>query len=284
MLVEMNAGVAGVASPQRAAPAAPPVTPTHCLTIALLCVRLSRLMLSSPCSRCCTAPCPALQPLGRPAAPKRSRGTCSAHQTQVQPARRAMAAAAAACGGRAAAAGAPAGIDEQLVARALQRHPRIILGTGSSSRRGGRQQARAGVVWHSRRCACRHGAACRRLRPPPHLPCPPPYLPAPCPAAIMDELAARYGFTYEVAKADIDEKAIRHEDAQHLVRPSGWVCIGPPVHAMLLLLLLLPPPPATAARPGLCRCCAWRTPRPRQSGRSCGRRRRRRGSRWTACW
>lgn len=34
----------------------------------------------------------------------------------------------------------------------------------------------------------------------------------------MDELAARYGFTYEIAKADIDEKAIRHEDAQHLVR------------------------------------------------------------------
>lgn len=33
----------------------------------------------------------------------------------------------------------------------------------------------------------------------------------------MDELAARYGFTYEIAKADIDEKAIRHEDAQHLV-------------------------------------------------------------------
>ncbi|PRW61253.1 septum formation MAF [Chlorella sorokiniana] len=61
-------------------------------------------------------------------------------------------------------------VDDQLVARALKRHPRIILGTGSSSRR-----------------------------------------------AIMDELAARYGFKYEIAKADIDEKAIRHEDAQHLV-------------------------------------------------------------------
>ncbi len=34
---------------------------------------------------------------------------------------------------------------------------------------------------------------------------------------IMDELAAEHGFTYEVAKADIDEKAIRHEDARHLV-------------------------------------------------------------------
>lgn len=36
-------------------------------------------------------------------------------------------------------------------------------------------------------------------------------------AAIMDDLAAQYSFTYEVAKADIDEKAIRHEDAHHLV-------------------------------------------------------------------
>ena len=33
----------------------------------------------------------------------------------------------------------------------------------------------------------------------------------------MDELAAQYGFTYEVAKADIDEKAIRHDDARQLV-------------------------------------------------------------------
>lgn len=33
----------------------------------------------------------------------------------------------------------------------------------------------------------------------------------------MDELAAEHGFSYEVAKADIDEKAIRHEDACHLV-------------------------------------------------------------------
>ncbi|KAL4446279.1 hypothetical protein ABPG77_003086 [Micractinium sp. CCAP 211/92] len=33
----------------------------------------------------------------------------------------------------------------------------------------------------------------------------------------MDELAAQHGFSYEVAKADIDEKAIRHEDARHLV-------------------------------------------------------------------
>lgn len=33
----------------------------------------------------------------------------------------------------------------------------------------------------------------------------------------MDELAAEHGFSYEVAKADIDEKAIRHEDARHLV-------------------------------------------------------------------
>jgi predicted house-cleaning NTP pyrophosphatase (Maf/HAM1 superfamily) len=33
----------------------------------------------------------------------------------------------------------------------------------------------------------------------------------------MDELAAQYGFAYEVAKADIDEKAIRHDDAHQLV-------------------------------------------------------------------
>ncbi|KAL4423798.1 hypothetical protein ABPG75_001099 [Micractinium tetrahymenae] len=66
--------------------------------------------------------------------------------------------------------GPAAAVDPQLVALALRQHPRIILGTGSSSRRG-----------------------------------------------IMDELAAEYGFSYEVAKADIDEKAIRHEDARHLV-------------------------------------------------------------------
>lgn len=33
----------------------------------------------------------------------------------------------------------------------------------------------------------------------------------------MDELAAEHGFTYEVAKADIDEKAIRHPDPHTLV-------------------------------------------------------------------
>ena len=33
----------------------------------------------------------------------------------------------------------------------------------------------------------------------------------------MDELAAEHGFSYEVAKADIDEKAIRHPDPQTLV-------------------------------------------------------------------
>lgn len=49
----------------------------------------------------------------------------------------------------------------------------------------------------------------------------------------MDELAARYGFTYEIVKADIDEKAIRHEDAQHLVRQEKlwglpW-CQQPPL-------------------------------------------------------
>lgn len=37
----------------------------------------------------------------------------------------------------------------------------------------------------------------------------------------MDELAGQYGFTYEVAKADIDEKAIRHDDARRLVRRAG---------------------------------------------------------------
>ena len=36
-------------------------------------------------------------------------------------------------------------------------------------------------------------------------------------AGIMDELAARHGFQYEVAKADIDEGAIRHDDARRLV-------------------------------------------------------------------
>lgn len=53
----------------------------------------------------------------------------------------------------------------------------------------------------------------------------------------MDELAARYGFTYEVAKADIDEKAIRHEDAQHLVRqgshePGSPCCNVCGIHGM----------------------------------------------------
>jgi predicted house-cleaning NTP pyrophosphatase (Maf/HAM1 superfamily) len=33
----------------------------------------------------------------------------------------------------------------------------------------------------------------------------------------MDELAAQYCFTYEVAKPDIDESAIRHPDAHQLV-------------------------------------------------------------------
>jgi predicted house-cleaning NTP pyrophosphatase (Maf/HAM1 superfamily) len=36
-------------------------------------------------------------------------------------------------------------------------------------------------------------------------------------AGIMDELAAQYGFQYEVAKAGIDESAIRHDDARQLV-------------------------------------------------------------------
>lgn len=33
----------------------------------------------------------------------------------------------------------------------------------------------------------------------------------------MDELAAEHGFAYEVHTADIDEKAIRAEDPEHLV-------------------------------------------------------------------
>lgn len=33
----------------------------------------------------------------------------------------------------------------------------------------------------------------------------------------MDELAAQYGFQYEIAKAGIDESVIRHEDARQLV-------------------------------------------------------------------
>eukprot|EP00878_Enallax_costatus_P003604 GHUV01003818.1.p1 GENE.GHUV01003818.1~~GHUV01003818.1.p1 ORF type:complete len:137 (+),score=10.67 GHUV01003818.1:628-1038(+) len=49
-------------------------------------------------------------------------------------------------------------------------HPRIILGTASSSRR-----------------------------------------------AIMDSLAEKYAFRYEVLKADIDEKAIRHDEPRQLV-------------------------------------------------------------------
>ena len=73
------------------------------------------------------------------------------------------------------------------------------------------------------------------LRPPPHrlacLHCSPPALHSTLSTAIMDELSTRSGFTYEVAKADSDEKAIRHEDAQHLVRHgfeshSGFGCHG----------------------------------------------------------
>ena len=36
-------------------------------------------------------------------------------------------------------------------------------------------------------------------------------------AGIMDELASQYGFSYQVAKADIDERAIRHDDPHALV-------------------------------------------------------------------
>lgn len=72
-----------------------------------------------------------------------------------------------------AAAGAGAAAASSLSARfktLLSTHPRIILGTASSSRR-----------------------------------------------FVMDQLAKDYSFTYDVIKADIDEKAIRHEQPRQLV-------------------------------------------------------------------
>lgn len=36
-------------------------------------------------------------------------------------------------------------------------------------------------------------------------------------AAIMDELAAHFGFSYSTVSADIDEKMIRHENPEELV-------------------------------------------------------------------
>lgn len=83
---------------------------------------------------------PALQPLPRCAAGKRSLCNSKAGHCSVELARRAMSAAAGAATPGAdpaveAAAEVPP-VDDQLVARALKRHPRIILGTGSSSRRG----------------------------------------------------------------------------------------------------------------------------------------------------
>lgn len=37
------------------------------------------------------------------------------------------------------------------------------------------------------------------------------------PPGLMDELAQQFNFTYEVCTADIDEKAIRHEQPEQLV-------------------------------------------------------------------
>lgn len=83
---------------------------------------------------------PALQPLRCCAAGKRSHCISKAGHCSVELARRAMSAAAgAATPGADPAAAAPTKVppvDDQLVARALKRHTRIILGTGSSSRRG----------------------------------------------------------------------------------------------------------------------------------------------------
>ena len=108
--------------------------------------------LMQGCKRPFTSPKRALslstpQPL--PTAPRR-RSVCTrkASRCKRDPACRSMSAAeapdanpaAAAVAAAAAAAAAAAEVppvDDQLVARALQRHPRIILGTGSSSRRGG---------------------------------------------------------------------------------------------------------------------------------------------------
>ena len=45
---------------------------------------------------------------------------------------------------------------------------------------------------------------------------------------IMDELAGLYGLAYEVRTADIDEKAIRHDDPHQLVLALGrWGRAGP---------------------------------------------------------
>ena len=80
------------------------------------------------------------------------------------------------------------------------------------------------VSWAAVRAG--HAAAAAACHAAPNLPPPPASCPSkPAPrlplrrhhAGIMDELAQQYGFSYEVVKADIDEKAIRHEDAEHLV-------------------------------------------------------------------
>lgn len=133
--------------------------------------------------------------------------------------------AAAAVAVAAAAAGPPADtVDPQLLQHALQHYPRIILGTGSSSRKGACSMERGG---RQRTCTCARlnlaavpprwwlqpdATCCARTTP---ACCCHPLdgtPPRPClPAGIMDELAAEHGFAYEIAKADIDEKAIRHE-------------------------------------------------------------------------
>lgn len=83
---------------------------------------------------------PALQPLRCCAAAKRSLCNGKVGHRSGETARRAMSAAAGAATPGADPAAAAAAevppVDDQLVAHALKRHPRIILGTGSSSRRG----------------------------------------------------------------------------------------------------------------------------------------------------
>ena len=97
----------------------------------------------------------------------------------------------------------------EAVADALRRGGRVILGSGSASRRGACVCARPPPVPRNK-----HDKHADSL----HDCCLPACLPARgSRAAILDALAESYGFTYEVVKADIDEKAIRQDDPRDLV-------------------------------------------------------------------